>query len=62
MRAFVKVRHAMLAHQGIARRVEKLEGKVSILDTDVRLIAQDIDGLKKIPRPAEKRIKGFAKD
>ena len=62
MRAFVKLRHAVLSHQGIARRVEKLEGKVSILDTDVRLMAQDIDGLKKIPRSAEKRVKGFSKE
>jgi hypothetical protein len=62
MRAFVKMRHAMLAHQGIARRVEKLEGKVSMLDTDVRLIVQDIDRLMKTPRSVEKRIKGFSKD
>ena len=49
MRAFVKLRHAMLAHQAIARRVEKLEGKVDVHETDIRLIWQDVDRLKKRP-------------
>jgi hypothetical protein len=62
MRAFVKLRHAMLAHQGIARRVEKLEGKVSILDTDVRLMAKDMDDFKKKPGSSGKLVKGFTKD
>jgi hypothetical protein len=62
MRAFVKLRHAVLAHQGIARRVEKLEGKVSMHDTDIRLITQDIRDLKKERASAEKPVKGFRKD
>ncbi len=62
MRAFVKLRHALLAHQGIARRVEKLEGKVSIHDTDIRLIAQDLRDLKKDRASPDKPIKGFTKD
>jgi hypothetical protein len=49
MRAFVKLRHAMLAHQGIAKRVEKLEGKVEMHETDIRLLIQDVDKLKKRP-------------
>jgi hypothetical protein len=62
MRAFVKLRHAVLAHQGIARRVEKLEGKVSVHDTDIRLITQDLRELKR-DRPVEdKPFKGFTKD
>jgi len=51
MRAFVKLRHAVLAHQGIARRVEKLEGKVDVHETDIRLLVQDVDRLKKQPGP-----------
>jgi len=51
MRAFVKLRHAMLAQQGIARRVEKLEGKVNMHETDIRLLVQDVQKLKKNPRP-----------
>jgi hypothetical protein len=51
MRTFVKLRHAILAHQGIARRVEKLEGKVDVHDTDIRLLIQDVQELKKRPLP-----------
>ena len=51
MRAFVKLRHAMLAHQGIARRVDKLEGKIDIVETDIRLLVQDVDQLKKRRTP-----------
>jgi len=46
MRAFVKLRHAVLSHQAIGRRVEKLEGKVNVHDTDIRLLAQDMRYLK----------------
>ncbi len=52
VRAFVKLRHALLVHQGIARRVEKLEGKVDVHETDIRLIVQDIEKLKKRPGPS----------
>jgi len=62
IRAFVKLRHAVLAHQGIARRVEKLEGKVSVHDTDIRLITQDLRELKRDRPVADKPVKGFTKD
>lgn len=52
MRAFVKLRHAVLAHQAIARRVESLEGKVNMHETDIRLLIQDVDKLKKRPGPS----------
>jgi hypothetical protein len=51
MRAFVKLRHAVLAHQGIARRVERLEGKVDMHETDIRLLVQDVSKLTKRPGP-----------
>src|SRR5579863_7414691 len=47
MRAFVKLRHAVLAHQNIARRVEKVEGKIAIQETDIRLLTLDVEKLKK---------------
>lgn len=47
MRAFVKLRHAVLSNQDVKRRVEKLEGKVSMHDTDIRLLVQDVQALKK---------------
>ena len=52
MRAFVRLRHAVLAHQGIARQVEKLAGKVDMHDTDIRLLVQDVEKLKKRPGPS----------
>ncbi len=49
MRAFVKLRHAVLVHQGIARKVEKLEGKVEMHETDIRLLVQEFEKLKRRP-------------
>ena len=63
MRAFVKLRHAVLAHQGIARQVEKLEGKVAMHETDIRLLHQDVTELKRSPVSAEEaspKVKGFS--
>ncbi len=51
MRAFVKLRHVLLSHQGIARRVEQLEGKVAVHETDIRFLMQDEEKLKKRPGP-----------
>ena len=64
MRAFVKLRHAILTHQGIARRVERLEGKVAIHDTDIRLLVQEFNEQKRKPQLLEKSppVKGFSQD
>lgn len=47
IRAFVKLRHAVLSSQDIARRVEKLEGKIQVHDTDIRLLYHDVQQFKK---------------
>ncbi len=47
MRAFVRMRHAVLSNRDVARRVEKLEGKVDIHETDIRLILDDVQQLKR---------------
>ena len=47
MRAFVKLRHAVLSSRDVARRVEKLEGKVAVHETDIRLILDDVRRVKK---------------
>ena len=52
MRAFVKLRHAILAHQGVARRVEKLEGKVAVHETDIRLLMRDVENIKQRSGPS----------
>ena len=47
IRAFIKLRHAVLSSRDVARRVDKLEGKVDVHDTDIRLLVQDVDQLKR---------------
>lgn len=53
MRAFVKLRHALLSSRDVARRVEKLEGKVDVHETDIRLILEDVRQLKKKTIPTD---------
>src|SRR5690349_16966500 len=65
MRAFVKLRHAVLTHQSLSRKVEKLEGKVEMHETDIRLLVKDVDQLKKGIKPEadnSKTVKGFSND
>jgi hypothetical protein len=62
MRAFVKVRHALGVQKDLAVKVERLEGKVNLIETDVRFLREDMGKFK---NPAEKtgpQIKGFSKD
>lgn len=47
MRSFVKHRHEGQAQLGVARRVDKLEGKVDVHDTDIRLLIKDVQELKR---------------
>lgn len=60
MRAFVRLRHALTIRRDLAAKVERIEGRVNLLETDVRLIREDIS--EKSPRSPLKplpRIKGF---
>ena len=59
VRAFVKLRHAVLSHQDLGRRVEKVEGRLHIAETDIRLVREDVRTLKdRGPAPLRK-IRGF---
>ena len=51
IKAFIKLRHAALSSRDVARRVEKLEGKVDMHDTDIRLILDDMKRLKRTSIP-----------
>jgi len=51
MRAFVKLRRALSASQDITRRVEKLEGKVNMHETDIGMLVQAVIELRKRPGP-----------
>ena len=65
MRAFVKLRHALFQSKDITAKVEKLEGRVNVHETDIRLIVKDVQELKKKTDPSEEellKVKGFGKD
>jgi hypothetical protein len=47
MRAFVRMRHALVQNRDLIRRVEKVEGKIGLIETDIRFILQDIRDIKK---------------
>lgn len=61
MRAFVKLRHAILAHRDLGRRIEKVEGRLSIAETDIRLVRGDVEELKNKPNKRS-RVRGFRVD
>ena len=64
MRAFVKLRHAVFHNKDLAHKIERLEGRVEMHDTDIRILAQDVQDLKKKPiSPDEKspKVHGFSK-
>jgi hypothetical protein len=52
MRAFVKLRRALSASQEITRRVEKLEGRVNMHETDIGMLVQAVIELRKRPGPS----------
>jgi hypothetical protein len=67
VRAFVRMRHVLAHDKELARRVEQLEKKVDLHDTDIRLILQDIRKLLSAPEPDGPardipKIRGFSKD
>ncbi len=49
MRTFIKLRHALNQNRELTRRIEKLEGKMNMHETDIRLLIKDVEELKKPP-------------
>jgi len=47
IRAFVKLRHALANNRYLAHKVEKMEGRLGFVETDVQLIFNDVGRLKK---------------
>jgi len=65
MRAFVKLRHALVQNRDLIRRVEKVEGKIGLMETDIRFMLQDIRDIKKpleIPPKPQPNVKGFGNE
>ena len=62
MRAFVRLRHALVQNRDLIRRVEKVEGKIGLIETDIRFMLQDVRDIKKpleIPPKPQPHVKGF---
>ena len=47
VRAFVKLRHALASSRYLTHKVEKMEGRLGLVETDIRLILDDVGRLKK---------------
>jgi hypothetical protein len=65
MRAFVRLRHALTHNRDLIRRVEKVEGKIGLMETDIRFMLQDIRDIKaplETPLKPLPKVKGFAKE
>ena len=65
VRAFVRLSHALVHNRDLIRRVEKVEGKIGLMETDIRFMLQDIHDIKKpleIPPKPQPNVKGFGKD
>ncbi len=60
MRAFVKLRHALSVRHDLVIKVEHIEGRVNLLETDVRFLREDLQNKnpKELFKPIPK-IKGF---
>ena len=67
VRAFVRMRYVLAYDRDLARRVEKLEKKVDVHDTDLRLIFHDMRRLLTAPEqesnaPDAPKVRGFLND
>jgi len=67
MRAFVRVRNVLANDKELAKRVEKLEKKVHLHDTDIHLILHDIRKMLTASEPEGpsidiRKIRGFTKE
>jgi hypothetical protein len=60
VRAFVKLRRLLMSDRDLKRRIEKVEGKLFMHDTDIRLLHEDMRGLKERSSPPPSfKVKGF---
>lgn len=62
VRAFVKLRHALTHNRDLIRRVEKMEGKIGLMETDIRFLRQDVREIRhplELPAKPPPQVKGF---
>ncbi len=60
VRAFVKLRHALANNRFLAHKMEEMEGRLHIAETDIRLLSADVGALKASPKELRRRVRGFA--
>ncbi len=58
IRAFVKMRELLASHKDLAARVEKLEAAQKKHGSIIGILAEEIDEMKRLPEPPQRRI-GF---
>jgi hypothetical protein len=59
IKAFIQLRHALSQHKELAVQVERLEGKINLLETDVRLVSKQIRALNQLGEKTGPTVKGF---
>ena len=59
MRAFVRLREIIAANKDLAARIEKLESSQTQHASIIKLLAQEIGNLKKLPDPPPRHPIGF---
>ncbi len=62
MRAFVKLRHALSVRRDITAKVEHMEGRLHLVETDVRFLREDLREKKETFGKPPAQIKGFEKE
>jgi len=53
--AFIKMRHDFFQNKDLAQKFEKLEGRVNVHETDIRLLVQDVQEMKNKPTKPKRR-------
>ncbi len=61
VRAFVKMRHALEVRKDLAVKVEHIEGRLHLVETDVRFLREDLRE-RNLPGKPPAKIKGFEKE
>jgi len=59
IKTFIQLRRAVLANRDLNRRIERVEGRLHLAETDIRFLREDMRSLKSRPPEPERRVKGF---
>ena len=62
MRAFVKLRRALAVQKDLVVKVERIEGRLHLVETDVRLLREDFGEKSESPGRPLVKIKGCERE